>query len=110
MRDDAGVAQLWTVSPNGGEPIQVTRHSFGVGSAFSWSPRGEMVAYVADNSVYTTDVRTGESIRRTLRTADEIAPRPEACVFSPDGRRVAYVRPAVMGDRVFNQIYVVEVE
>ena len=27
-------------------------------------------------------------------------PRPEACVFSPDGRRIAYVRPVPTGGRV----------
>src|SRR4030095_871484 len=37
MRDDAGIAQLWTVSPNGGAPNQVTHNPWSVASAFSWN-------------------------------------------------------------------------
>ena len=38
--------------------------------------------------------------------------RPEACVYSPDGRRLAIVRGVAeggAGTQVFNQIFVVEV-
>ena len=44
-----------------------------------------------DNSVFVTDAATGESRRLTPRTTDDAAPRPEACIFSPDGDRIAYV-------------------
>jgi len=43
-----------------------------------------------DGSVCVTDVTTGETKRLTARTAD--APRPEACVVSPYGSRIAFVR------------------
>ena len=53
-----------------------------------------------------TDARTGEMRRITPRTADALAPRPEACVFSPDGRQIAFVR-RLTGDGVTaNQIFV----
>ncbi len=107
MRDDAGVVQIWTISPLGGEPEKFMHNSFDVSSAFSWSPSGNSIAYVADNSIFTTDAATGETIRQTERTDDAIGPRPEACVFSPDGTRIAYVRH-VLGKRgSFNQIFVV---
>jgi len=109
MRDDAGTVQLWTVSPNGGPPEQLTHNLFDVASAFSWSPDGKSIGYVADNSVFTTDALTHETTRHTKRTVDATAPRPESCVFSPDGRRIAYVRPTSRGDSVFNQVYVASV-
>ena len=56
-----------------------------------------------DGSVCVTDVATGATTRLTPRTAN--VPRPEACVFSPDGRRIAFVR-RVAGA---NQICVVAV-
>ncbi len=90
MRDDAGVVQIHTVSPNGGEPVQLTRDPFAIGSGFTWSPDGSRIAYVADGSVMVADVATGRSTRLTERGA--APPRPEACVFSPDGRRIAFVR------------------
>ncbi|MCV4733158.1 DUF3748 domain-containing protein, partial [Escherichia coli] len=34
MRDDAGVVQLWLISPQGGEPRQLTHHASGIQSAF----------------------------------------------------------------------------
>ncbi|HEX8915216.1 MAG TPA: DUF3748 domain-containing protein [Humisphaera sp.] len=109
MRDDAGVVQLFTVSPNGGEPAQVTRNPWHVASAFTWSPDGRAVAHVMDNSVFVTDVATGRGTRLTPRADDPDAPRPEACVLSPDGKRVAYVRNVVTAGRRWNQVFAVDV-
>jgi Protein of unknown function (DUF3748)/Dipeptidyl peptidase IV (DPP IV) N-terminal region len=107
MRDDAGIVQLWTVSPLGGEPEQITRNPFDVASAFSWSPDGRRIAYVADRSIFITDVAHGESLRVTERTDERSAPRPEACVFSPDGMGIAYLRPITRDGATWNQIFVV---
>ena len=120
MRDDLGIVQLFTVSPNGGRPVQVTRDAWSVASSFSWSPDGRRIAYVADSSVFVVDVVSGESTRLTARSL--AAPlRPEACVFSPDGRRIAFMRSVAgplpaggtqHGDpaaAAHNQIFVVDV-
>jgi hypothetical protein len=120
MCDDLGIVQLFTVSPNGGRPVQVTRDAWSVASSFSWSPDGRRIAYVADSSVFVVDVVSGESTRLTARSL--AAPlRPEACVFSPDGRRIAFMRSVAgplpaggtqHGDPaavLHNQIFVVDV-
>ena len=104
MRDDLGVVQLFTVSPTGGQPVQVTRDEWSVESSFTWSPDGQRIAYVADASVFVVDVASGTSTRLTDRMIPA-TPRPEACVFSPDGRRIAFMRTAAGGR---NQIYVLE--
>lgn len=109
MRDDAGLAQLWTVSPNGGAPRQVTRNPHAIASTFTWSPDGTQLAHVMDNSVCVTDAATGETHRLTPRSPDAEAPRPEACVFSPDGTRIAFVRRRTEAGRESNQICVVTV-
>jgi hypothetical protein len=112
MRDDAGVVQLFTVSPNGGEPVQVTRNPWPIASAFTWSPDGRSIAHVMDNSIFLTKVATGEAIRLTARSSDDDAPRPEACVFSPDGARIAYVRNVATAptEHRWNQIFIVGTE
>jgi hypothetical protein len=104
MKDEAGIVQLWTVSPSGGPPAQLTRNPWPVASAFSWSPDGHHIAHVMDHGVCLTDTATGRTQRLTPRSDDASGPRPEACVFSPDGRKIAYVRRVPSPDRLANQI------
>jgi hypothetical protein len=106
MLDDAGIVQLWTVSPNGGTPAQLTRNPWPIASAFSWSPDGRQLAHVMDNSVFLTDAETGRSQRVTERTPDATAPLAEACVFSPDGGKIAFMRRKPEAGGNFHQIYV----
>jgi hypothetical protein len=107
MKDDAGVVQLWTVSPNGGAPHQLTHNAWPVASAFTWSPDGSAIAHVMDHSVCVTEAATGQTRRLTPRSDAATAPRPEACVFSPDGKEIAFVRRLVTAGRADNQIFVV---
>jgi hypothetical protein len=98
MRDDRGVVQLWTVAPTGGEPVQITANDADIGSAFTWSPDGRSIAHTMGGRLCVTDVAAGST------TAVAGPARPEACVFSPDGRRIAFVR-TVGG---FNQVFVAD--
>jgi hypothetical protein len=107
MKDDRGVVQLWTISPNGGLPREITRNLWPIASAFTWSPDARMIAHVMDNSVCVTDAGSGETVRLTERTDDARAPRPETCVFSPDGTKIAFIRRLPEGDQAYNQICVV---
>jgi hypothetical protein len=107
-RDEIGIVQLLTVSPCGGEPRPLTRLHASIESAFTWSPAGDRLACVIDGSVCLVDARDGEISRLTAR-AGEPGPRPEACVFSPDGRRVAYVRRVGSPAGEFNQLFTVDV-
>jgi len=116
MRDERGIVQVFTVSPNGGEPVQVTRDEWSVASSFSWSPDGRQIAYAADSSIFVVDAASGTSTRLTVPDTT-VPPRPEACVFSPDGRRIAFIRSLAGGSTqsgdpeapVHNQIFVVDV-
>jgi hypothetical protein len=110
MKDAAGIVQLWAVSPNGGEPVQVTHLPWSITSAFSWNPEGRRVAFVADQSVMEVTVNTGRCARLTPRVPAEIAPLPFACVYSPDGHNIAYLRPVAVGAAVWNQIFCVNSE
>lgn len=107
MKDDVGVVQLWTVPPRGGEARQVTRNSEGISSAFTWSPDGRRIAHVMDGSVCVTEIADGRTSRLTPRRDGAEAPLAFACVFSPDGRAVAYMRNVAAGGATFSQIFVV---
>jgi len=106
--DDAGVVQIWTVSPNSGPPTQVTSGAHSVASAFTWSPDGKRIAYAADNSIFVADVASGVSTRMTPRSSNELAPLGLSAVFSPDGRRIAYLRRVPADGKLFNQVFVLK--
>jgi hypothetical protein len=109
MKDDAGVVQLWTVAPAGGEPRQVTRNATAVASAFTWSPDGRSIAHVMDHSVFVTEVASGRGTRLTPRSPDATAPLALACVFSPDGRQIAFMRNVSRAGATFSQVFTVPV-
>lgn len=102
--DRNGVVQLWTVSPGGGDAVQVTAGRQAVESAFTWHQDGERVACVIGGRVCAVNATTGRVHPLTAPGAADVAPRPEACVFSPDGSRVAFVRRLPHGGRSYNQI------
>jgi hypothetical protein len=106
MKDDAGIAQIWTVSPNGGGPIQLTHNAHDIASTFTWSSDGQWIAHVMDGSVCVTSFSTGVTRRLTARSTPEYSPRPEACIFSPDAKRIAYVRPVSTAGHTWNQIFI----
>lgn len=109
MKDDAGVVQLWTIAPTGGQPQQVTRGSSGITSAFTWSPDGRFIAHTMDGSVCITEAETGVTTRLTPRQM-ESGPEALACVFSPDGRMIAFTRPVATPEGTFSQIFTVTTE
>jgi len=105
--DAAGQAQLWTVPPDGGAPRPLTRGPAGVSSAFSWSPDGRRLAHVMDGSVCVTDAATGATTRLTPRVTGADGPEALACVFSPDGRLIAYTRRVAGPAGTHAQVFVV---
>ncbi len=98
--------QLYTIDVGSDQPHQMTENARGVDDA-DWSPDGKQIAYVADNSVFVANSETGNSTRLTSHTESTRAPRPEACVFSPDGHHIAYVRRVPSKQGEFNQIFIV---
>jgi Protein of unknown function (DUF3748)/WD40-like Beta Propeller Repeat len=108
MKDDDGRPQLWTVAPAGGEPKRLARTTAGIESAFSWNSDGTRIAFVSEGRIAFADAQSGAVRFVTDRGPEAEAPRPEACVFAPDGRKIAFVRRRKAGDRESNQICVVE--
>lgn len=89
--DEQGIVQFHYVSPNGGEPRQVTRLPFSIFGPFNFSPDGKKVAYIADNSVYVTDLESGESQRISQKYPEE-EPAVGAVIWSNDGKTLAFNR------------------
>jgi len=107
MKDDVGIVQLWAVSPGDGLVTQLTNNPWDIASAFTWSPDGGSIAHAMDNSVFLTDALSGQCRRMTDRVSDEAAPLSEACVFSPDENKVAFMRRKTLAGVEANHICVV---
>lgn len=107
MKDDNGLVQIYSVSPNGGVVRQITKNPFSVASTLGWSPDGKRIAYAGDDSVYVTDVTSGV----TSQVAPKDGSRPVlalAADFSPSGKSIAYLRVTKTGGVDRNQIFVTE--
>ena len=98
MRDDAGVSQFWTVSPRGEALACHTRFAADVGSAFTWLPSGTGATMANAGKVWVVTIPSGAV--RCVSPAAGGTIRPEACVVSPDGRAVAYVRAAAGANQI----------
>ncbi len=108
MKDDAGIVQLWTVRPEGGALRQVTHNPVGVTSAFTWNPDGHSIAHTMDGSVCVTEYESGKTRRLTERRMGADAPEAFACVFAPDGKRIAFTRRIAGDKKFFTQVFVVD--
>ncbi len=103
-KDPNGVIQLFGISPNGGNPVAITRNKFSVQSPFNIDPSGTWIAYIADNSVFITEIATGVTERITPRFTDAEKPIG-APNWSPDGKAIAYNRNTIVDQEYFLQIF-----
>ncbi|MDF7679572.1 DUF3748 domain-containing protein [Enterobacteriaceae bacterium ESL0689] len=89
MRDDAGVVQLWLISPQGEDLRQLTHNNNDIQSAFNWHPSGKWLGFVLDNRLAMCDAHSGKI---TFLTAEHQSPPvADAVVFSPDGKQIAWM-------------------
>jgi hypothetical protein len=102
MRDEHGVVQLWLISPEGGEPRQLTHNATDIQSAFNWHPSGNALGFVLENRIARCDAQSGAVT--FLTTQHGSAPSGDAVVFSPDGRLIAWMEETAG----FRQLWVTE--
>lgn len=99
-KDDSGVVQIWVVEPAGDKSRQITKNQHDISTAFSWTPDGKQIAHGMDGSLCLTSVAEGITKRLTQPDPDRSI-RPEACVVSPDGAHIAYVRTIQGKNQIF---------
>ena len=106
-KDSAGIVQIYAVSPNGGTIQQITHNSFPVDGPINVSPDDRYIAYVADNSIFATEIKTGESFRLNKPSGEDIKPAG-AAVWSNDGKMIAFNRRIKDGDSSYFQIFLLK--
>lgn len=92
--DMSGQFNLWAIDPTGGWPRQLTLFDQDSVREAAWSPRGEQIAFTADDSgterfqVYLMDAVGGWP--RRITHLDGVQHTLAESPFSPDGRTLAY--------------------
>ncbi|MHA4812486.1 DUF3748 domain-containing protein [Flavitalea flava] len=94
--DAKDIIQLFGISPNGGAVRQLTNNVFSISGPFNFSPDGISVAYISDNSVWITDLKTGRTERVTPTFTNEEKPEG-AVVWSNSGNLLCYNRRVQSG-------------
>jgi Tol biopolymer transport system component len=77
------------VSPQGGEPQQLTHNTSDIQSAFNWHPSGNWLGFVLEERIAICAADSGAV---TFLTNDHAnPPSADAVVFSPDGHTIAWM-------------------
>ncbi len=106
-KDEAGIIQIFSASPNGGEVKQLTHHSFPIQGPFNFSPDGKYIAYPADNSIFISNLKKEDFIRLTEKETDENKP-VGAPVWSNKGDMIAYNKYVKGNKEDFLQLFVIQ--
>ena len=107
MKDDKGIVQFYSVSPNGGFSNQITHNHFSVSTTFNVSPDGQFLAYGSGNNIYVTEIKTGIT---KMVTKDSPEKSGGVCNvnWSNDGSMIAFNRKVISGNNMYYQIFVLQ--
>ena len=105
-KDKNDIVQVFSVSPNGGDIQQISFNEFSVDGPINISPDDKYIAYIADSSVFITDIITHESFR--LNAADKNAIPSGAAIWSNDGKMLAFNRKVKDGDASYYQVFLLK--
>lgn len=103
-KSDDGIVQLFSVSPEGGKPVQITHNDFSPDTAFSLSPDDRWIVFGYQNRVYLTELENGTT---TLVGPEPQANHSELCNFnwSYSGQTLVYNRKVKEEGRAFFQVF-----
>ena len=107
-KSEDGVVQVFSVSPAGGEPVQITRNAFSPDTPFSLSPDDRWIAFGFQNQLYLTEVATGNT--------QKIGNPPQAnqsdlsnINWSHSGKFLAYNKRVKTDSGSYFQVFLLEV-
>ncbi|WP_339708137.1 DUF3748 domain-containing protein [Algoriphagus aquimarinus] len=106
LKDDAGIVQIYTVSPNGGEIKGITKNTFSPDTSFSLSSDGKYLAYGAKEAIYITGVSDGIT-QQVLAAPDNSSTNLSNINWSNTGHILAYNRKVDLAGQAFFQIFTI---
>jgi hypothetical protein len=88
-KDKNGIQQIFTISPLGGEPTQVTEHDSDVQSGVRWCQVNSFFAYIWDKSIIVCETSDRPFLKRLRRLTSRTDDTPLNIVWSPVGKTIA---------------------
>lgn len=107
-KDDAGVVQVFFVSPLGGDPIQATHHHTDVQTMVRWHPTENVFSYGCDNSLFIAEVKADGEVSNPVRIIPKAEYPPFAHCWSRSGDQIAFNRYLPEGEGSYIQVFVAE--
>lgn len=110
-KDAKGVSQIFTISPLGGKPRQVTECTSDVTGNLRWHPDGKHVSYVYEGSIVLCEVGDGPFRERIQVLTEPSEFATSNLVWSPDGKVLAFNR-LVKNDtgKAMQQVFILKLE
>jgi hypothetical protein len=90
--DANGIRQVFTISPNGGKPQQITKHDKSVTSSLRWHPSGKSIFYVYAGKIVQCQLGSDAFENRMQYLTAKQHNEPTNIVLSHDGKTLAFNR------------------
>ncbi len=109
MKDDAGLVQIFAISPNGGALKQMTENDFSLETSFSIDPKGNYLAYGYHQNVYLTAIKTGNT-KKISPEREYKSSELSNINWSNDGKMLAYNRKVTATTESYYQIFLIKLK
>jgi hypothetical protein len=105
--DDNHTVQVFGVSPQGGQPYQISKLTADVSGPFNISPDGKYIACLSDNNVWIINIRTGDAEQATFH--HQLDRAAGSVIWNNKGDHLAYNRYVKHTDgNAYLQIFLLE--
>lgn len=91
-KDEKNIKQIFTISPNGGNPKQITFHESDVEGSVRWHPSDKSIFYIWNGSICEIEINVLDFDKRLKIISKPSMPSPTNLVISHDGRTIAFNR------------------
>lgn len=107
QKDESGIVQIYSISPNGGPIKAITANDFSPDTSFALSADGKYLAYGANEGIYMTTVENGQTVL-VLLEPEKTFTHLSNINWSNNGHTIAYNRKVNLNGEAFYQIFVLD--
>lgn len=107
QKDDAGIVQIYSVSPNGGVIKAITTNDFSADTTFGRSADGKYLAYGSKEAIYVTDLEDGKT-EMVLPAPTNSSSSLSNINWSNAGYEIAYNRKIIVNGKDFYQVFILD--